>query len=36
MADFVAVLRKTIDGLADNTPDLRAKVYDKARATVSK
>jgi hypothetical protein len=35
MADFVAVLRKTIDGLADNTPALRAKVYDKARATVA-
>jgi hypothetical protein len=35
MADFVAVLRKTIDGLAENTPVLRAKVYDKARATVA-
>lgn len=35
MADFVAVLRKTIDGLADNTPALREKVYEKARATVA-
>ncbi|MDW6021811.1 hypothetical protein SAZ10_08545 [Mesorhizobium sp. BAC0120] len=35
MADFVAVLRKTIDGLADNTPAIRAKVYEKARATVA-
>lgn len=35
MADFVAVLRKTIDGLAENTPALRARVYDKARATVA-
>src|SRR5262245_1925303 len=35
MADFVAVLRKTIDGLADNTPALREKVYDKARTTVA-
>lgn len=35
MADFVAVLRKTIDGLGETTPEMRAKVYDKARATVS-
>ncbi len=35
MADFVAVLRKTIDGLADNTPAMREKVYEKARATVA-
>jgi hypothetical protein len=35
MADFVAVLRKTIDGLADNTPAMREKVYDKARNTVA-
>ena len=35
MADFTAVLRKTIDGLADNTPAMREKVYDKARATVA-
>lgn len=34
MADFSAVLRKTIDGLSDNTPAMRARVYDKARATV--
>ena len=35
MADFVAVLRKTIEGLAENTPTLRERVYDKARATVA-
>jgi hypothetical protein len=35
MADFVAVLRKTIDGLAENTPAMRAKVYEKARTTVA-
>jgi hypothetical protein len=35
MADFVAVLRKTIDGLGETTPEMRRKVYDKARATVS-
>jgi hypothetical protein len=34
MADFVAVLRKTIDGLADPTPELRQRVYTKARATI--
>ena len=36
MADFVAVLRKTIDGLGDKpTPEMRARVYDKARATIA-
>lgn len=34
MADFVAVLKKTIDGLGETTPEIRAKVYQKARATV--
>ncbi len=34
MADFVAVLRKTIDALGDNSPEMREKVYDKARATI--
>ncbi len=35
MADFVAVLRKTIDGLVqDPTPELRQRVYAKARATI--
>lgn len=34
MADFVAVLRKTIDGLGTTTPALRAKVYDKARSAI--
>ncbi|CAG1009190.1 hypothetical protein RHIZO_03592 [Rhizobiaceae bacterium] len=36
MADFVAVLRKTIDGLGDKpTPEMRARVYDKARSTIA-
>lgn len=35
MADFVAVLRKTLDGLGETTPDMRARVYDKARTTVA-
>ncbi|TYR34656.1 hypothetical protein FY036_04705 [Mesorhizobium microcysteis] len=34
MADFVAVLRKTIGALGDNTPEMREKVYDKARTTI--
>ena len=35
MADFVAVLKKTIDGLGDTTPAMRERVYEKARATVA-
>jgi hypothetical protein len=35
MADFVAILKKTIDGLSDNTPAMREKVYRKARDTVA-
>jgi hypothetical protein len=35
MADFVAVLKKTIDGLGDTTPEMRLRVYDKARSTVA-
>lgn len=34
MADFVAVLKKTLDGLTEATPALRQKVYDKARSTI--
>ncbi|MDG4894930.1 hypothetical protein P9272_15265 [Mesorhizobium sp. WSM4976] len=36
MADFIAVLKKTIDNLSENTPEMRSKVYDKARATIAK
>lgn len=35
MADFVAVLKKTIGGLSNNTPEARERVYLKARDTVS-
>lgn len=35
MADFVAVLKKTLDGLGETGPETRARVYDKARATVA-
>ncbi|HEV7416457.1 MAG TPA: hypothetical protein VGN98_09870 [Tianweitania sediminis] len=34
MADFVAVLKKTVEGLSENTPEVRARVYNKARATI--
>jgi hypothetical protein len=34
MADFVAVIRKAVDGLANNTPETRTKVYEKARSAV--
>jgi len=36
MADFVAVIRRAVDGLANNTPEMRAKVYDKARSAVQR
>lgn len=35
MADFAAVLRKTLEGLGDTTPAMRARVYDKARGTIT-
>ena len=35
MADFVAVLKKTLDGLGDTTPEMRTRVYDKARSTIA-
>lgn len=34
MADFVAVIRKAVDNLSENTPENRRKVYDKARAAI--
>lgn len=34
MADFVAVIRRTVDGLSDNVPEMRSKVYEKARGAV--
>ncbi|WP_185983305.1 hypothetical protein [Aureimonas mangrovi] len=36
MADLSAVLRKTIDALPSATPQLRAKVYEKARAAIQR
>ena len=34
MADFIAVIRRAVDGLSNNTPEMRARVYEKARAAV--
>lgn len=34
MADFVAVIRKAVDNLSDNTPENRERVYSKARAAI--
>jgi hypothetical protein len=34
MADFVAVIRRAVDGLADNNPEMRVKVYERARGAV--
>jgi hypothetical protein len=34
MADFVAVIRRAVDGLTENTPEMRAKVYEKAKSAV--
>ena len=34
MADFAAVIRRAVDGLAENTPEMRVKVYEKARGAV--
>ncbi|MCX7303977.1 MAG: hypothetical protein NTV73_06525 [Hyphomicrobiales bacterium] len=35
MADFVAVLKKTLDGMGETTPAIRQRVYEKARQTVA-
>lgn len=34
MADFVEVIRRTVDGLSENTPEMRDRVYEKARSAV--
>lgn len=36
MADFAGLLKKTIDGLTDPTPQMRERVYQRARETVLK
>lgn len=34
MADFIAVIRRAVDGLSENTPEMRQKVYERARSAV--
>lgn len=36
MADYHAVLLRTLDGLGETTPQLRAKLYERARITIGK
>ena len=36
MVDFVAVIEKAVNGLSDNTPEMRQKVYDKARESINR
>ncbi len=36
MVDFVAVIEKAVDGLGENTPEQREKVYAKARAAIGR
>ena len=36
MADYYSILRKTIDGLANKSPDVRQAVYRKVRAVIEK
>lgn len=36
MRDFEAVVRRVVEGLDDNTPEVRTKVYDKARGAVGR
>lgn len=35
MSDFVAVLKKTLEGLGETSPEMRQRVYDKARSTIA-
>jgi|GEM_PF-4116355 len=34
VADFVAVIRRTVDGLSENTPEMRGRVFEKARGAI--
>ncbi|AHA28360.1 hypothetical protein [Candidatus Liberibacter americanus] len=36
MVDFVSVIKRAIDSLPENTPDMRFQVYDRARIVVSR
>ena len=36
MVDFIAVIEKAVDGLSENTPEMRERVYVKARAAIGR
>jgi len=36
MADFLQVIQRAIDGLVDNTPEMRIRVYERARTAVER
>jgi hypothetical protein len=36
VADFAEVIRRGVDGLANNTPEMRAKLYAKARGAIER
>lgn len=36
MADYYSIIKKTISGLPNNTPEMRAIVYSKARTTIER
>ena len=36
MVDFVAVIERAVNGLSDNTPEMRQKVYDKACESINR
>lgn len=36
MADYHAILKRTLEGLGDTTPQLRAKLFERARATIER
>lgn len=36
MADFIAVIRRAVDGLTENSPEMRVKVYERARGAVQR
>ncbi len=36
MADFTAVIQRAVDGLSDKSPEMRSKVYEKAKTAVQR
>ena len=36
MANFIGVIKKAVESLPDNTPEARARIYDRARMTIKR